>query len=162
MKYLRLADPVADDIHAVCHDLDGEERRQVEALTGMPYDPDRLAYTLARAVMEPSWAVRDERERTLILAGGWEISPGVWDVYCLTRPATWTEFGEEATDILNGLIQSMFHDYGARRLEVRCLAGRAKARRWYERHLGLEYEGTLRGVGVNGEDVAMYAKLRAA
>jgi hypothetical protein len=28
--------------------------------------------------------------------------------------------------------------------------------------LGLEYEGTLRGVGVNGEDVAMYAKLRAA
>ena len=46
----------------------------------------------------------------------------------------------------------------ARRMQISALASRVDACEWYRR-LGFEYEGTMRGMGHDGEDVAWYGRV---
>lgn len=159
MKEVALADPNLMHILQVCLDLPDEEVDQYQSITGEKYDAPTTAAALLLAG-GPRWAILDADGDAIAVAGATSERPGVWRSWFLAREVAWTDYAEVVTDIARGLMSAMFHDYGARRLEVICLAKRAKARRWYERHVGLSYEGTLVAYSATGEDAAIYAKVR--
>ena len=161
-EILTLVDgPGLGDFAMVCLDLPQDEIHQIEASTGEKYNPDRVAAALFLNKSDACWSILIQGV-PLVVCGGTEIRPGVWDIYYLAREVAWSRHGPMVTQITQGLIQSFFYDLKAHRLEVRCLAGRHRARRWYEKHLGLEYEGTARRAGADGEDFALYSITRAS
>ncbi len=71
----------------------------------------------------------------------------------------WCRHWRSITRESRKVVKAMFATMGARRLQIQALASRTAAAEWYERGLGFRREGMLRGYGVNGEDVAMFARL---
>ena len=142
----------------VCLDLPADEREQFEAMTNSPYSGEQLAAGLA-TMSGPKYVILDQDENALAVCGATQERHGVWRVWFLAREEAWL-VAEEVTSIAVGLIQMMFHDYEAHRLEVVCLAKRSRARRWYERHLGLKCEGVMQKFCANGENAALYSAVR--
>lgn len=147
------------NILQVCFDLQADEREQAEAIRGELFNPEAYAASLY-ALDGPRWAILDSEDNALVVCGATSPRPGVWDIWYLARPVAWEEYGEAVTDITRGLIQSMFYDYEAHRLTVVCLEKRATARRWYERHLGLNFEGVMNKFCANGENAVLYSIVR--
>ena len=161
MKLVNLVEiPEIEHYVTICRDLPQDERAQYEALNGSAYDADELA-AIMLLIGGPKWTILAGEADEPIAAGGYtQERPGVWRSWMLARPSCWTQYAEEVTSICNGAMEMMFSDFKAHRLETTCLASRAKARRWYERHLGLQCEGIMRAAGVGKQDVAIYAKTR--
>ena len=148
------------ELRPICHDLPKEEREQYEALSGEEYDPDVMAAVML-LIPGPKWCIVAADADEPLAAGGYtQERPGVWRSWMLARPACWTDFAEGVTNVCNGVMEMMFFDFKAHRLETLCMADRSQARRWYERHLGLQCEGIMHGAGKGKEDVAVYAKTR--
>lgn len=161
MKPLNVVDSPSLDIYAlICRDLPTDERRQYEALNGSKYDADELAAVMM-LINGPKWAIVTADTAEPLAAGGYTLqSGGVWRSWMLARNVCWEKYAEEVTNICTGIMEMMFADFNAHRLETVCLADRTRARRWYERHLGLQCEGIMRAAGVEKEDVALYAITR--
>lgn len=154
-----LESPGLETFLAVCRDLPKEERRQYEALSGLEYSADDMAASLT-LIAGPKWGIVTARGEPLAVGGYTQERPGVWRSWMLARDPCWADYAEAVTQVVNGVMGVMFTDMKATRLETQCLADRAQARRWYEKHLGLQCEGVFRAAGVNQEDVAVYAKVR--
>lgn len=146
------------DLLTLCAEARDDEIHQQVALTGLPWDIDAVAvahyrrpgikFTLARA---------DDRA---VCAGGWdEIAPGVWESWMVGTQAGWAAHWRAITKGSRQIMRQLF-ECGARRLQVPCLLSRAAACRWHERGLLMERESVMRGYGADGEDVAMFVRLR--
>lgn len=160
MKTLNIIEqPGLATLAAVCYDLPEEEKVQYRALIGQGYDAEGMAATLL-LIPGPKWGIANADDTPIVVGGYTQERPGVWRSWMLAREVAWAEYGEEVTNIVQGVMEMMFADFKAHRLETLCMADRVKARRWYERHLGLQCEGVLRAAGVAKEDVAVYAKVR--
>ena len=92
-------------------------------------------------------------------AGGYEeVQPGVWQSWMVGTPEGWAEQWRSLTKATRWLMDGLI-EQGARRLQTTALASRECAIEWYERSLRMTREGTMRGYGRQGEDVAMFARL---
>lgn len=92
-------------------------------------------------------------------AGGYEeVFPGVWQSWMVGSCEGWEHGWRSITKASRWLMDALF-DMGARRLQTNALASRTRAIEWYERGLGLVREGTMRGFGAHGEDVAIFARV---
>jgi hypothetical protein len=161
MKMLKIEEPVnLGHLLEVCINLPAEERDQFESLAQSRYDGASTAAALLVSP-GPKYAVVTEEDQCIVVTGATFERPGVWRVWFLATDTAWDSYGEEVTSIAIGLMQMMFHDFGAHRLEVICKADRAKARRWYERHLRLSFEGVLRAYGADKSDFALYSYTRS-
>ena len=58
---------------------------------------------------------------------------------------------------LGAVLAGCMMQAGARRLQACCLAKRVKTREWFRRGLKMDYEGEMKGMAHNGENVVMYA-----
>lgn len=160
MKQLSLIEvPRISDYRLICADLPADEVRQYKALNGGEYDADELAAVMY-LMPGPKWTVAADGDIPIAAGGYTQELSGVWRSWMLARPICWEKYAEEVTNICVGVMEMMFADFKAHRLETVCLADRAKARRWYEKGLGLQYEGTRSAAGINKEDIAVYAKTR--
>ena len=160
MRELSLVeDPGLDHFLQVFIDLPSDEQEQWSKIVGAPYDAGRAA-TLAYMADGPVWAVVTADGETLVVTGATFIRQGVYRVWYAARSVAWREYGEYVTDITNGLIQVMFHDFGAHRLEVICLPERTRARHWYERHLRLQFEAHMAKFCADGTDAVLYAAIK--
>lgn len=160
MKALSLwEDPELFAFLTVCHELPDDERDQWQKITGTPYN---VADAAARLYTQggPRWAIVSEDDGILVVCGATFVRRGVWDVWYFARSVAWQKYGEEVTNITQGLIQMMFHDFGAHRLEVVCLPDRERARRWYEKHLRLQCEGVMTAFCADGSDAVRYTATR--
>lgn len=161
MKMLKIEEPVhLGHLLEVCINLPVDERKQFEALSLASYDGPSAAAALLMSP-GPKFAVVTEEDQCIVVTGATFERQGVWRVWFLATHTAWDSYGEEVTNISTGLMQMMFEDFGAHRLEVVCKADRAKARRWYERHLGLSFEGVLRAYGADKSDFALYSYTRS-
>jgi hypothetical protein len=145
------------DLLWICHKLPTDEREQWEVLTGMEYEPDRMASEFFNRP-HPKWTVFAGDE-PIMAAGFSELRPGVWQDWALTTPAAWDTHWRGVTKAAKRVMDFMLREH-AHRLQCVSLASRIHAHRWY-RPLGLELEGTLRSYGVNGEDALMFSRLRS-
>ena len=70
----------------------------------------------------------------------------------------WREMWVDIHRATRFLTETLVDSGLARRLQTNALAKRTEAIKWYKR-LGLEYEGTMRGAGAGGEDVAFFGRV---
>lgn len=148
--------PKIVDILPVCFNLRADEREQIEASTGQPYDAETFAVQIANK-LGPSWYMREEPSGAIIALAGFDmIRPGVWQDWMCGTDRAWDAYGRQLTratiKAMNAMLETEAH-----RLQCMSLASRIQAHSWYA-VLGLAPEGTLKGYGANGEDFIMFAR----
>lgn len=154
-----LVEPTLADVLRMAVGARADERAQWLALTGTEWDPDQVAIDhFTRAGIK--YALVDEDTNEAIVVGGYSpVGPQVWQSWMIGTPEHWERHWFAITKhtrrVMDGLLKS-----GARRLQTTALASRERAIHWYTKGLGLQQEGLLRGFGADGEDVAMFARLR--
>lgn len=146
-----------DFLHVALH-VPEDEQRQIAVFTGAMYDAESVALRLYM-VAGPKWALLASNQEPVAVGGYIPIAPGTFDSFMLVTKLGWAEYGRAITRQTIRVINRMFGDYGARRLQTLCLADRADARSWYEK-IGLQYESTLTAYGVNGADAVMYTRIK--
>jgi hypothetical protein len=162
MRELRLIEPCTlGHLLEVCMNLPADERRQFQSLALRVYDGPTVAAALLLSP-GPKFAIVTPEDSALAVTGATEERQGVWRTWFLATDKAWTGYGEAVTGIAQGLLEMMFADYGAHRIEVVCRADRVRARRWYEKHLGLSFEGVLRHYGADKSDFALYSYTRTS
>jgi hypothetical protein len=135
----------------VCSRLIDEEKVQLEAFTGTPFNMDTLLQSLLN-LRGPKWAIL-HAERAVIVGGFIPRRPAVYETWLLSAAEAWAgNLG--ITGIVHGAMADMLKN-GARRLETVCLEARSQTRAWYPK-IGLRYEATFSQYGARGETAVMY------
>lgn len=140
-------------IHYLCENAREDEVDQYEKLMGEDYDPD-VAATLFFEAGPWRTAVVGKNGYPACAGGYRMIVPGVYQSWMVGTPIGWEQDWREIHRATRWLMTAL-QTSGARRLQTSALASRTEACAWYEK-LGMEYEGTAKGYGTGGEDVAMY------
>jgi len=152
----------------LCENMRADEIEQYLALTGAEkFDPAVAALGMGNmAAAGPAFSVvvKDDQGRQLpISAGGYtEVIPGVWSSWMVGTQAGWDKHWRTITKATIWVIDFMFNDMGARRLQTNALASRNEACWWYEKSLKMLPEGVWARFGKNGEDVACFARTAPA
>lgn len=157
MTFTLYRDPTLLDLLDVCHRLPADEREQIEAFTGGPYNVETYAaaYHLKSC---PKWVLCNGTQ-ALAVAGFDLVRPGVWQDWMFSTPEAWTPENWRTTTryvrrVMNAMLKTEAH-----RLQCISLASRIQAHAWY-RTLGLVYESTLESYGANGENALMFRRLK--
>lgn len=142
----------------LCERMRADEIAQYEALTGRTFQPETAALGFANMTGHKFTVLGPDNLPAA--AGGYdEVSQGVWQSWMVGTEDGWRTSWRALTKATRWLMEGILAS-GARRLQTTGLASRTKALEWYTRGLGLQREGTMRAVGVHGEDVAMFARVR--
>lgn len=145
------------DYLKVCIDAVDDIKEQYEAVSGLKYDPERIAAQHAMAP-GPAW-VLCEGETPIVVAGFHLQRPGVWQEYLFSTHRAWAYHALGTTRYVKRVMDAMMKSE-AHRIECISLVSRAFTHDWLS-VLGFEPEGTLRAYGANGEDAIMFARVRA-
>lgn len=157
---MRLLAPTLTDLMILVGEARPDEIEQYEAILGVAWDRDTIAVDHYQRHGVKFVLVDDGGDP--VCAGGWDIvGPDVWQSWMVGTMSHWDRHWRAITKA-SRLVMSGLFDQGARRLQTNALASRTAACHWYERGLLMRPEGVMRGYGVNGEDVAMFARLRPA
>lgn len=161
MKIEVFSDPLLVDYIIVCAKMPPDERAQLEAFTGLPYDIDSAAIGNFSAP-GPKWVLKVDGNPILI--GGFaQQRQGVWRDFLLTTPEVWEKHWFLATRICRRIMDSMFKSGQAHRLECIVPASRVSSRenleRWYK-VLGYNKEGLRYGYCADGSDAIAYSRVK--
>ncbi|MDE2097521.1 MAG: hypothetical protein KGL39_09770 [Patescibacteria group bacterium] len=152
------ATPLLAEFIKVCILLPQDERDQLEAFTGRPYDIDGAAIG-AFCAPGPKWAIRADGE-PIIVGGFAQERPGVWRDFLLTTPVAWEKHWFAVTRICRRIMTDMLHSGHAHRLEcIAPIARLPRVSRWYS-VLGYHQEGVLHGYCASGADAAIFSRVR--
>lgn len=152
-----LTDPLILDYVKICILMPDDERAQLEAFTGQPYDVDGAAMG-AYTANGPKWVIRSDGQP--IVAGGFVLQrPGVYRDFLLTTPEAWTDHWFAVTRICRRIMDAMLISREAHRLECVALASREKSFKWYK-ILGYNNEGRLHGYCANGADAVIFSRVK--
>lgn len=153
----KLAKPTLLDFLYVAHHMGAEQREQYKVLTGREFDADTHAAEVFTGI-GPRWVYPDEGGVPICIGGFRNLGPGAWADWLITRDDAWEKHAKSVTQVCRATIELMLTTE-ARRVQAICQSSRSKVRAWY-RLIGYEHEGTIRSLGVNGEDFEMYARVR--
>jgi hypothetical protein len=134
-----------------------DERDQLEAFTGQPYDVDAAAIGNF-TVPGPKWVIKADDE-PIIVGGFVPQRPGVWRDSMLTTPEAWEKHWFQVTRLCRRAMDAMLKSGEAHRLECIALASREKSFKWYKL-LGYNNEGRLHGYCANGADAMMFSRVK--
>lgn len=150
-------DPKLLDLYSICTRLREDERIQIEAFTGEPFDPEEIAKQHAMKT-GAKWLMCNDQEIPVAAAGFDYIRKGVYQDWMIGTDEAWEGHWRAIHKHTRRCMDAMLAKH-AHRLQCVSLASRIHAHDWYA-VLGLAPEGTLRGYGANGEDFIMFAKGR--
>jgi hypothetical protein len=142
-----------------------DEIEQYMALSGADeYRQDVVISTMLGLMLAgPAFTVLapDEQGRVLpISAGGYtQVIPGVWNSWMVGTQTGWEKFWRRITIGTRWVMDFMFEQMGARRLQTNALVSRDAACWWYQKSLKMAPEGVWVAFGKNGEDVACFARV---
>jgi len=131
------------------------------AVTGAStYDPDACA---AAMIQSPGMkvAIVDGQGVPMIAGGYHETVPGVFEGWAVGSMEGWDSQWRSITKTARWLVGNAFAHLGARRVFITTLASRTCATDWYRRALGMQYEGTARKQGAQGQDMVTYSRVSA-
>ncbi len=156
-----IRDTTLVDILIVCRNLPQDEIDQIEAFSGDPFDAQNMAVQVM-SMPGPKWTcIEKEKGEPIVVAGFFQIGPTIWRSFMLASDLAWDEYGMEVTLHSRAAVKKLIRGEQHIRLETMCLASRDKALEWYPK-IGLEYESTLPGYGVNGESAVLYTAIQGA
>ena len=152
--------PLLLDFIKVCIRMPQDERDQLEAFTGVPYDIDGAAIGNFTTT-GPKWVLRVDNEP--ICVGGFVLQrPGVYRDFMLNTPEAFEQHWFGVTRIARRAMNAMFLSKTAHRLECIAPAQRLSARpqleNWY-RILGYKKESVLQAYCANRYDAVMFARI---
>ena len=154
--------PLLLDFIRVCIKLPQDERDQLEAFTGQPYDIDGAA--LGNFMVQgPKWVAKVDDE-PISIGGFVPQRPGVYRDFMLNTPEAFNPKNWFAiTRSSRRAMDTMFRDGIAHRIECIApaarLAGRPRVEAWYN-VLGYNREATLPGYCANGADAVQFSRVR--
>lgn len=155
---MRIEHPTMVDLLRLCADARPDERVQYKALTGLDWNVDEVATShYAKAGLK--FALVDDDGIAVSAAGLQPVIPGVWVAWMLGTTANWDSHWWSITRTTRRIMDRVMKD-GARRIEIEACADRPVLCDWYTRALGMELEGVKKGFGLNGEDMALFARVR--
>lgn len=154
--------PWMTDFIQVCAKMPEDERAQVEAFTGEPYDIDGAAVGNFTAP-GPKWVIKAD-ELPLVIGGFVPVRPGVYRDWLLTTPEAWEKANFfSVTRICKRIMDAMLLSKTAHRLECIAPASRVESRpelaRWYKL-LGYTQEGRHYGYCANGADAISFSRVK--
>lgn len=159
--------PLLGDFLYICANMPQDEREQLAAFTGEPWDLDRA--TVGNYIAPgPKWVIKrldtEEDFGTPLVVGGFVPQrPGVWRDFLLTTPEAWSAHWFSCTRICRRVMDAMFISKQAHRLECIVPASRVESRpelvEWY-RVLGYTEEGLHQGYCANGADAYSFARVQ--
>lgn len=155
------SDPTLLDFLMVCNKMPQDERDQLAAFTGEPYDVDGAAVGNF-TVPGHKWVIKADDEP--IVVGGFATQrPGVWRDFLLTTPEAWEKHWFPVTRICRRIMTAMFISGTAHRIECIVPKPRIDAHPalwgWYE-VLGYHKEGLHHGYCANGADAYSFARVK--
>lgn len=154
---MMLAKPMLLDLLNLCAKARPDEIEQYEALLGKPWSMEEVAVDFFNRPGVKYVLLDDNKP---IVAGGYDlIIPGVWHSWMIGTPDNWEQYWRSITKYSRMVMDDLF-DGGARRLQTCVLASRVKTCEWYVRGLKMQLEGTMRGFGMKGEDMAMFSRIK--
>lgn len=149
------------DFLVVGRALPQDEIDQIEAFSDGEYDVQKLALQLM-ASDDPKWTIRvKESGEPLVVGGLLQVGASIWRTWFLANQRAWDEYGREVTVHTAKTRKELLKGQQHMRIETVCLASRKDAQEWYKA-VGMEYESTMRGYGVNGENAVMYVSIQGA
>ena len=152
-----LVRPTMIDILSLCSNARSDEIEQYEALIG-PWNMDDAASAFFTSDGVKFALVNDDD--IAVCVGGWDhVIPGVWQSWMVGTDDYWQKYWRSITKYTLRVMEGLFND-GARRLQTGALASRTRACEWYTRGLKMKPEGICRGFGLNGEDMATFARVK--
>jgi hypothetical protein len=146
------------DAVRVCREVPEDEKRLCEILSGFAYSPEEFAITMfgSRGFHFIIYA-----GETPVVAGGLlRQREGVYRSWMLATGAAWNPNHLEVTRLVRNVVTETLAGGIAHRIETVTLADKNRARDWYLK-VGLQYEATHKGYGINGEDAVTYVALRS-
>ena len=155
---LRLAHPLLDDVAYLARRMRSDEVQQFLALSGLTeYDADIAARAIA-SIPGPTYAVL-EGDRPVLLGGFDPLRRGVYEAWLVGTDEAWAKHGHAFTRICRRAIAQILHSDG-HRVQVCALSSRTAAHDWYQRGLGMKFEGVQKRFVANGDDIHLFAKVR--
>lgn len=149
--------PFLLDYIKICARLPEDQKAQIEAIFGEPFDIDGAAIGAAQT-QGPKWLLKNGDEPIAI--GGFVYQrKGVWRDFMLTTPEAWTDHWFALSRHCRRAMDAMLNSGQAHRLECISLANRKAAHKWY-RILGYNLEGTLYGYCASGADAVLYSRVK--
>lgn len=149
------------DCLMVAKEAPADEIGQIQVFTGAKFDPERAAVALYNSG-GPVWTIREvETQEPLVVGGFIQTGPNRHQTFFLATQRAWDEHGREITQHVIDTLEKVVENEEHVRIETYCLSKRRKAREWYTR-IGLQYEATLKGYGVNGESAVLYTLVKGA
>lgn len=149
-------DPWMIDFLKVCAAMPQDEREQLEAFTGQPYNIDSAAIGNFM-VTGPKWVIKSDDE-PIAIGGFVPQRPGVYRDFMLNTPEAFEKHWFAVTRIARRALDAMFVSGQAHRLECVAHHSREKAFRWYKA-LGYNREATLSGYCANGADAILFSRV---
>lgn len=158
---VRIVPLTIDNLHdavRVCREIPDDEKRLCEILSGFEYSPEETAMSMfgSRGFHHIIYA----DEAPIVAGGVLRQREGVYRSWMLATPAAWDPHHREVTRLVRNVVTEILAGGIAHRIETVTLADKNRARDWYLK-VGLQYEATHKGYGINGEDAVTYVALRS-
>lgn len=149
------------DFLKVCARMPEDEREQLEAMTGEPFDIDGAAVGNF-CVPGPKWVIK-AGDSPIVIGGFVPKRRGVWQDFLLTTPEAWSTHWFTVTRVCRRSMNAMLMSGQAHRLECIVPAVRVQNRpelkKWYK-VLGYNEEGLHYGYCASGADAMSFARVK--
>jgi len=134
-----------------------DEKEQYKVLFGREWDKDQVANECFNRTGIKFVFLDDKKP---FCVGGWEpVIDGVWQSWMIGDMKYWETHWRTITKMCLKTMDIMFEG-GARRLQTMASVKRTKTCEWYIKGLKMSQEGIFRNFGMNGEDIAMFSKIK--
>lgn len=159
---MRLAAPLLQDYVYIANRMRPDEIAQFLSVAGLSeYEPDIAARSFA-AIPGVAHALIDDAGYPVLLGGHEEVRPGVWQGWLMGTMEGWERHGFAISRVCRRLQDRLMESEHCHRVQLYATADRKPAHVWYERALGMTYEGTHRAYFADGSDALCFARVKEA
>lgn len=155
---MKLVKPTLLDLIRLHADARPDEIEQYTAITGARWDVDELAHHHF-GLDGVKFCLLDHAGDPVVAAGFHPVGARTMRSWMVGSMDAWADHWRTITKITRRTMDTLISQ-DISRLETYALASRTQACEWYERGLHMQFEGIQRCRGMNGEDVAMYSRIR--
>lgn len=141
----------------LCERMREDERAQYLALTGAREFAPEVAAVGFFNTPGLKFTVLGKDNYPAAAGGAEEVSKGVWQIWMVGGTEGWSGAWHSITRTGAWMVASLLKQEGVRRVQATCFAARAKSATWFQRCMGMTYEGTWKRYAGNGEDVSFFA-----
>jgi hypothetical protein len=159
-----MVEATADHVFYLCRRMRPDEIEQLRAFYAVDkvdgsFDADAVAVMLL-GKRGPRYTIYQPDGFPAVSFGLDLVHDGVWQPWMVGTLEGWESSWRSITRGCRWVRDALFSEPANRRLQMSALVSRAGACHWYEKGLGMSFEGVMRGYGRNGEDIALYSVLR--